>query len=61
MWTVLHQVHTVVCAGRMEEERERDLKERDALAERIKKKDKEHTRKIVEKSDKKVSVIHLVT
>ena len=38
---------------RMEEERERDLKERDALAEHIKKKDKEHTRKIVEKSDKK--------
>ena len=47
----------VVCrADRMEEERERDLKERDALAERIKKRDKEHTRKIVEKSDKKVSV-----
>ena len=41
---------------RMEEERERDLKERDALAERIKKKNKEHTRKIVEKSDKTVSM-----
>ena len=39
---------------RMEEERAKDLRERDALAERIKKKDKEHTRKIVEKSDKKV-------
>ena len=38
----------------MEKEREKDLLERDALNERIKKKDKEKTRKIVEKSDKKV-------
>ena len=40
----------------MEKERERDLLERDALNERIKKKDKEKTRKIMEKSDKKVIV-----
>ena len=40
-----------------EEERMKDLEERDALAERIKKRDKEHTRKITEKSDKKVSII----
>ena len=39
---------------RAEEERMKDLEERDALAERIKKRDKEHTRKIAEKSDKKV-------
>ena len=37
-----------------EEERMKDLEERDTLAERIKKIDKEHTRKITEKSDKKV-------
>jgi len=37
-----------------EEERMKDLEERDALAERIKKRDKEHTRKITERSDKKV-------
>ena len=37
-----------------EEERMKDLEERDALAERIKKRDKEHTRKIAERSDKKV-------
>ena len=40
-----------------EEERMKDLEERDALAERIKKRDKEHTRKITEKSDKKVSIM----
>ena len=40
----------------MEKEREKDLLERDALNERIKKKDKEKTRKIMEKSDKKVIV-----
>ena len=40
----------------MEKERERDLLERDALNERMKKKDKEKTRKIMEKSDKKVIV-----
>ena len=41
---------------RAEEERMKDLEERDALAERIKKRDKEHTRKITEKSDKKVCI-----
>ena len=39
---------------KIEREREMDLEERDALDKRIKKKDKEKTRKIVEKSDKKV-------
>ena len=43
----------------MEKEREKDLLERDALNERIKKKDKEKTRKIVEKSDKKVFSLSL--
>ena len=38
---------------RAEEERKRDLAERDALSERLKLKDKERTRKIVERSDKK--------
>ena len=42
---------------RIEKEREQDLAERDALNERIKKKDKEKTRKIMEKSDKKVFTI----
>ena len=42
---------------RIEKEREQDLAERDALNERIKKKDKEKTRKIMEKSDKKVLTI----
>ena len=37
-----------------EREREEDLIERDALDKRLKKKDKEKTRKIMEKSDKKV-------
>ena len=41
---------------RAEEERMKDLEERDALAERIKKRDKEHTRKITEKSEKKVMI-----
>ena len=41
---------------RAEEERRRDLAERDALSERLKKKDKERTRNIVEKSNKKVRV-----
>ena len=40
---------------RAEKERMKDLEERDALAERIKKRDKEHTRKITEKLEKKVS------
>ena len=41
---------------RAEEERRQDLAERDALAERIKQRDKEKTRNIVERSDKKVRV-----
>ena len=45
-----------VLVYRAEEERKRDMAERDALAERLKKKDKEKTRKIVERSDKKVCV-----
>ncbi|PFX22231.1 putative pre-mRNA-splicing factor ATP-dependent RNA helicase DHX16 [Stylophora pistillata] len=36
-----------------EEERKRDLEERDALADRLKKRDKEKTRNIMERSDKK--------
>ena len=44
------------CSCRAEEERKRDLAERDALSERLKQKDKGKTRNIVEKSNKKVSV-----
>ena len=44
------------CSCRVEEERKRDLAERDALSERLKQKDKGKTRNIVEKSNKKVSV-----
>ena len=39
---------------RAEEERLEDLERRDALAERIKHRDSENTRKIMERSDKKV-------
>lgn len=39
---------------RAEEERLEDLERRDALAERLKHKDSEKTRKIIERSDKKV-------
>ncbi len=42
----------VVC--RAEEEMQEDVKRRDALSERLKTKDAENTRKIVERSDKKV-------
>ena len=42
---------------RAEEERQADLEKRDALAERLKEKDREKTRKIMEKSDKKVKCI----
>ena len=38
-----------------EEERKKDLAERDAFADRLKQRDKEKTRSIVERSDKKVS------
>ena len=41
---------------RAERERMEDLAERDALAERIRLKDKEKTRHIVERSDKKVKI-----
>ncbi|VDP22913.1 unnamed protein product [Soboliphyme baturini] len=40
---------------KFEKERLVDLEERDALAQRLKKKDKEKTRHIVEKSDRKVN------
>ena len=40
---------------RVEREREEDLMERDALDKRLKEKDKGKTRKIMQKSDKKVS------
>lgn len=44
-----------------EVERCLDIQERDAFAERLKEKDKEKTRKIVERSNKKVSIenVHL--
>ena len=42
-----------VSLSRVEEERRRDLEERDALAERLKQKDHEKTRNIMERSDKK--------
>ena len=38
-----------------EEERRKDLQERDAFADRLKQRDKEKTRSIMERSDKKVS------
>lgn len=37
----------------VEDERKRDLKERDEFADRLRKKDEGHTRKVVEVSDKK--------
>ena len=40
---------------REEEKRRKDLEERDAFADRLKKRDKEKTRNIMERSDKKVS------
>ena len=39
---------------KLEDERQRDLEERDAFAERLKEKDKEKTRQVMSKSDKKV-------
>ena len=42
--------------ARVERERREDLAERDAFSERIRIKDKDKTRHIVERSDKKVSV-----
>lgn len=40
---------------RIEKERLADLSERDAFAERMKQRDQENTRKILERSDKKVN------
>lgn len=40
-------------ADSAEDERKRDLKERDEFADRMRKKDETHTRKVVESSDKK--------
>ena len=56
--TTLNQLsfHSVLYECRAEEERRQDVVERDALAERIKQRDKEKTRNIVERSDKKVLV-----
>ena len=45
---------------RAEKEREQDLKERDELAKRLIEKDKEKTRSIVSKTDKKVTGVHNV-
>ena len=39
-----------------EEERRKDLRERDEFADRLKKKDKEKTRQIMSKSDQKVII-----
>ena len=49
-----------------EDERHRDLEERDAFAERLRKKDKEKTRNVMERSDKKVvislfSILHCLS
>lgn len=41
---------------REERERLQDLKERDEFASRLKEKDKEHTRQVMSKSEKKVNV-----
>ena len=41
-----------------EEERRKDLQERDAFADRLKQRDKEKTRSIMERSDKKVSYMY---
>ena len=42
---------------RIEKERLADLSERDAFAKRIKQRDQDNTRKILERSDKKVSLV----
>lgn len=47
---------TGVSVDEAEVERCLDIQERDAFAERLKEKDKEKTRKIVERSNKKVSI-----
>lgn len=57
---ILHIHVSAYCDFRAEEERRADLAERDALAERIKQKDAEKTRKIVEKSDKKARLYTVI-
>ena len=46
---------------RIEKERLADLSERDAFAERMKQRDQENTRKILERSDKKVYTCSYIT
>ena len=48
--------------ARVERERREDLAERDAFSERVRMKDKEKTRHIVERSDKKVrrKLMHVI-
>lgn len=52
----LHKHTDGASVDEAELERCLDIKERDAFAERLKEKDKEKTRKIVERSNKKVSI-----
>lgn len=57
---VHEHVHVVLLIHyRVERERKEDLAERDALSERIRLKDKEKTRHIVERSDKKVQYMYI--
>lgn len=42
---------------KMEDERQKDLEERDAFAERMKEKDKEKTRSVMSKSEKKACLL----
>lgn len=51
-------MNTICTVCRAEEERQADLERRDALAERLKQKDLDKQRKIVERSDKKVRAIN---
>ena len=41
---------------KMEQDRLQDLQERDRFADRMREKDKDHTRKVMSKSEKKVGV-----
>ncbi len=51
---MLHVILTASVSNRAEEERLADLERRDALAERLREKERENTRKITERSEKKV-------
>lgn len=51
---ILAIMHALSMYDRIEKERLADLSERDAFAERVKQRDHENTRKILERSDKKV-------